>query len=640
MLASRRAFNGDSRIETLHAVIKEHPPDLTNLRSDVPPSLNRAVQRCLEKAPDSRFQTARDLVFALENLPAGLQPTRVPTLAVPAPRINKAAIVGAVAVLGLGGALGWTMLRDREPRASTAQTEAPHDRRLLAVLPFENISGNGPGYFAAGMTQEVTSQLSKLSALRVVGTTAVAQFQDPHRQLSVLAKELRIGSAVTGTVREEGARVRVNVELIDAHSGQVIWSDQYDREGVDVFAAQSDIALRIGEALNASVTLEEQARIGKRPTSSVAAYELFVRARTAPGKTSEEKLKASIEMLRRAVALDRDFAEAYSQIANACYFLGAYGDLSALARGVDAANKALEIDPELASGYHGLALNLHQLGRLREALPAYRKAIALDPSYAEGLADVSFGENTAGRYDEALKYGERGRELTANTSTGYYHVGVSLLQLDDDERTERFLTAAAARFPNAMRLQILLALLDLRRGRPQAALERIRAAAEKTPNNIEVLLTRAEIAMFAGAPDAPDVVGGLLERAADGLFHTAPYPVKLAHAYYLRRRGANTEAVKILDRILADNRKAVADGADWPMIFMQNAAVHALEGQPAAALDELDRAYHAGWRDGRTLAIDPFFAAIRSEPRFRQLLSRIASDVSAMRARADYSGLP
>jgi tetratricopeptide (TPR) repeat protein len=191
-----------------------------------------------------------------------------------------------------------------------------------------------------------------------------------------------------------------------------------------------------------------------------------------------------------------------------------------------------------------------------------------------------------------------------------------------------------------MRLQILLALLDLRRGRPQAALERIRAAAEKTPNNIEVLLTRAEIAMFAGAPDAPDVVGGLLERAADGLFHTAPYPVKLAHAYYLRRRGANTEAVKILDRILADNRKAVADGADWPMIFMQNAAVHALEGQPAAALDELDRAYHAGWRDGRTLAIDPFFAAIRSEPRFRQLLSRIASDVSAMRARADYSGLP
>ena len=160
-----------------------------------------------------------------------------------------------------------------------------------------------------------------------------------------------------------------------------------------------------------------------------------------------------------------------------------------------------------------------------------------------------------------------------------------------------------------------------------------------SPDSIEVLLTRAEIETFAGAPDAPDHVGSLLGRAADGLFHTAPYPVKLAHAYHLHRRGATTEAGRILEEILA-NRKDLADGADWPMVFMQNAAVYALKGQPVAALDELDRAYAAGWRDGRTLAIDPFFTSVRAEPRFTQLLSRIQSDVAAMRARADYSGLP
>jgi hypothetical protein len=128
-------------------------------------------------------------------------------------------------------------------------------------------------------------------------------------------------------------------------------------------------------------------------------------------------------------------------------------------------------------------------------------------------------------------------------------------------------------------------------------------------------------------------------RAADGMLHNAPYPVKIVHAYHLSRRGASRQSRQILDAVLAANRRAIADGADWPMVFMQNAAVHALLGERDAALSELEHGYAAGWRDGRTLAIDPFFAAIRSEPRFTQLLSRIASDVAVMRARADYSGL-
>jgi len=642
MLAARRAFASTSRIETLHAVLKEHPPDLTGLRSDVSQSLNRVVRRCLEKAPEGRFQTARDLVFALENLAPGSEPTPAPARAAPArrARATAVAIVAAVALLAVGAAWWWTVLREPAPQGAAAQVHVGEAPRLLAVLPFENISGSSEGYFAQGMTQEVTSQLSKLSALRVIGSTAVAQFKDPRSQLSALAKELGIGSAVTGTVREQGTRVRVNVELIDAQSGRVIWSEQYDREGVDVFAAQSDIAVQVGKALNASVTLEEEARIGKRPTSSVAAYELFVQARTAPGKTNEDRLHAEIDLLNRAVAIDPRFAEAYSEIANAYYFLGAYGDPSALARGVEAGNSALKIDPELASGYRGLALNLNEMGRLSEALPAYLKAVTLNPSYGAGLVDFAHGLMTAGRYDEALKYALRARQLNPNARGGGYHLGVALVQLDDDTRSERFLTAAAARSPSDSRLQILLAFLDLRRGRPQSAIDRIRAAAEKTPNNIEVLLTRAEIGTFAGAPDAPDHVASLFERAAEGLFHTAPYPVKLAHAYHLQRRGVSAGARQIMDQLLATNRRALADGADWPTVFMQNAAVYALQGHGPAALDELERAYAAGWRDGRTLAIDPFFTSVRSEPRFTELLSRIKSDVAAMRARADYSGLP
>jgi tetratricopeptide (TPR) repeat protein len=426
----------------------------------------------------------------------------------------------------------------------------------------------------------------------------------------------------------------VNVELIDAQSGQLIWSEQYDREGIDVFAAQSDIALRVGEALNASVTLEERARVGKRPTSSVAAYELYIRSRAVRGGT-QERLASRIELLHKAVALDPQFAEAYSEIANLHYFQGAYGDLSALARGVAAANKAIQIDPQLASGHRVLGLNLGQLGRFREALPAYRKAAALDPGNA---VDLSHGACMAGLYDEALNAAKRATEVSGNV--GSYHMAVPLMLLDDDAQTERYVLARIERFPNNMRLQVVMALVDLRRGQPRAAAERIRAAVEKAPDNVEVLLGRAEILTFAEAADAPAAVRSLAARAADALVHSAPYPVKLLHAHHLHRAGSTAEAAKILDGIAAANRESLVAGADWPQMFMQSAAIHALRGETAAALDELDRAYAAGWRDGRTTAVDPLLASLRAEPRFTQLLARIKADVAVMRAGVDYSRLP
>jgi TolB-like protein/Flp pilus assembly protein TadD len=638
MLSGSRAFARGTPIETLHAVLKEHPPDLAALQPDLPPSLIRVVRRCLEKTPESRFQTARDLVFALEE---SAPEARTTTPAAQPGRGPLIAVAAGIVLLTIGGTAAWIASRRpaAQPLAAPATASADHSP-VVAVLPFENISGGDQDYFAQGMTQEVRSQLSKLSALRVVGSSAVAQIKDPRNHLAALVKDLGVGSVVAGTVREQGSRVRVSVELVDAQSGHVRWAEQYDREGVDVFAAQSDIALQVGRALNASATLDEEARVGKRPTSSVAAYELFHRALNTRGKTQDEMLKARIELLRQAVAADPQFAAAYGEMANAYYFLGTYGDPSALARGVEAANRALQIDPALAPGHRGLALNLHQQGRLSEALSSYRRAVDLDPNYTNGLNDFAFGLNTAGRYSESLRYSKRALDLTANTPVAYYHVGVGLLSLDDDARTERFLTAAVARFSNANRLQVLLAFLDLRRGRPEAALERIRAAAVKAPNDIEIRLTRAEIETFAGSGDAAVHIAELMASAADGMLHDAPYPVKLVQAYHLHRRGASIESRRILDAVLAANRRALADGADWPMVYMQNAAVYALQGQGDAALGELERGYAAGWRDGRTLAIDPFFAAIRSEPRFTQLLSRIASDVAVMRAGADYSGLP
>jgi eukaryotic-like serine/threonine-protein kinase len=639
MLSGRRAFAKDSSVETLHAILKEDPADLDSLRAHVPQSLAGIVRQCLQKSPNHRFQTADDLIVALETLgDDARQKGRVEkAFAFPSKRTLFAAVAGLALVVA--GGIAWQLAG--APREGGGSTVRVDDRRqLIAVLPFDNISGGDGGAFAAGMTEEISNQLAKLNGLRVISRTAVAQFKGGRADLPRMSPELGVGSIVTGTVRESGGHVRVTVELIEAATGEVVWADRYDRQGLDVFAAQSDIALRVASALNASVSLEEQARIGRRPTSSVAAYELFVRARNVRAATAEARLKESIELLRQAVTLDPRFAEAYSEIATLSYLQAAYGDLTATARGLDAAHKALDIDPQLASAHHGLGMNLTQLGRLREALPALRRAVSLDPSYSTGLNDAGFGETTAGRFDEALKYSLRALQLTPNTATAYYHVGVALLSLDDDVRTERFLTSALTRFPNATRLEALLALLDLRRGHTEAALARTRGAAAKAPNNIEAVLVHAEVSVVAGAPNAPETVAALMQRAPDALFHSLPYPVKLAHAYFLQRSGATRDAAKMFAEILAANQQAITAGADWSMVYMQNAAVRALQGDSPGALDELERAYGGGWRDGRLLALDPLLASLRSEPKFRDVRARIASDVAAMRERADYTGLP
>src|SRR5262245_6194933 len=163
MVSGRRAFTGDSRIETLHAILKAHPPDLTSLRGDVSPTLDRVIRRCLEKTPDSRFQTARDLVFALESLTDRSEP-RLSAAATPAPHARRgptAAIAGAV-VLAAAAAIWWGMVRTRPPETTTRAATTADDRaRIVAVLPFENISRGGEAFFASGMTEEVNNQLSK-----------------------------------------------------------------------------------------------------------------------------------------------------------------------------------------------------------------------------------------------------------------------------------------------------------------------------------------------------------------------------------------------------------------------------------------------------------------------------------------------
>jgi tetratricopeptide (TPR) repeat protein len=477
------------------------------------------------------------------------------------------------------------------------------------------------------MTEEITGHLSRLSALRVLSRGALAPYRNASDRLPRMAKELGVGSVVEGSVRVSGDRALIAARLIDARSGQTIWTDQFDRELADVFAVQAEVARYVREALRASLTPAEARRAGRPPTVNLAAYELFLQSRR---RRSEE----AIGMLRGAIALDSTFARAYADLATRFMILGVARGPAYFDSGAAAAREAVRIDPTLAAGHYALGNNLGEGGRLHASRTSLLRALSLDPNHAAAMMDLSITEEDLGRYDESLHWAMRALPLIPGDGNVHYHVAVPLLQLDDDRAAERFLLSAERRFPTNVRLQLQLATLDLLRGRGETAIARIRRVAARDPDHPEAQSYLAEFAVMTRAADAEALIGPLARDGPEARPDLMLESFRTLHAWTLARRGEGARADSLWTAALAVARRDLAAGNERPDRAMEIAAISAARGDTAAALEWLERGYQAGFRAPRLLARDPLFDGVRAHPRFRQVVQRMQADVAVMRRHA------
>ena len=635
MLSRRRAFQGESAIDTMHAILRSEPRDLSTLAADVPPPVVRIAERCLEKDPAARFQSASDLVFALDALAA--------TPSQPAPR-KLLALAAAVLVVATLGAASLVLLRNRVPEspppAAPAAAAAP---RGIAVLPFENLGSADQAYFAAGVTEEVTLQIAKISALRVMSRAAVARFKQGAVELPAMTRELGIGAVLTGSVRHAGERVRVGVQLLAAPTGETMWSEQFDGDIKNIFDVQSNVALRVAHALQASLAPAERARIERPPTDNPQAYELYLKSRplnVSVVKQNEE----GIALLKQAVTLDPRFALGHAMLARRYNFLANAVGPSALQQGLEAARTAVALDPQLSRAHYAHALVLGGLGRMDESRLAMQRAIELDPNFWNAIEDLSLLEANAGRLDHAMYWAKRGLPLAPNIGFSYYHLGIPLLLLDDVV-AERWLRAAAQRFVigdgvnGGLRLAILLAIIEFRRGQTDAAIARMRAASAAEPENMEGQRIMTEFLVLSGSPEAENYVDRAMQRGPGAFMWWTPYTPRTFRAFLHLQAGDRARAEPLIAAAFNANRKAQAEGDRSAMPHYQDAALFAMRGNRAAALEALDQAERAGWKDAALLRLDPMLAPLRGEPRFVEILQRLERDVQEMRKRVDLSDL-
>jgi TolB-like protein/DNA-binding winged helix-turn-helix (wHTH) protein/Flp pilus assembly protein TadD len=331
--------------------------------------------------------------------------------------IHRWLLPGAVSLLLLVAAVAYILAR-----SNSAHAKAPKITSL-AVLPLKNLSGDpAQEYFADGMTEEVIGRLSMIRGLRVISRTSMMQFKDTRLSAPEIARKVGVDALVEGSVMREGNRIRFHAQLIRASTDEHFWSESYDRELGDALTLESEVAQSIAQRVEVTVSGEERARIVAARPVSPGAYESYLQGMFAKGNSRAE-VENRIAWFDGAISKDPAFARAYVGLASAYAALGTVfvGAPASETRPkvINAARKALELDPDLADAHVLLADIYMRQWKWAEAEAEYRSALDLNPNDAAAHDGFSDWLLCHGRMEEALAWARRARDLDPLGPSGH-----------------------------------------------------------------------------------------------------------------------------------------------------------------------------------------------------------------------------
>jgi adenylate cyclase len=297
--------------------------------------------------------------------------------------------------------------------SSDGAASAGRERPSIAVLPFVNMSGDPEQeYFSDGITEDIITDLSKVSGLFVVARNTAFTYKGKHVDVQEVAKRLGVNFILEGSVRKAGTRVRVTGQLINGKDSGHLWADRYDRDLTDIFAIQDEITHAIVEQLKVKLLPQEKKSIGQTPTGNVEAYTYYLRGRQFLHRHSKSYYQLARRMFAKAVELDPAYARAYAGIADCDSFLFLHYSAPVEIKGIfETSAKALALESGLAEAHASQALALSLEERYEEAMAEFEKAIALDPNSFEGHYFYARACFAQGKLEQAAALFERAAEI-------------------------------------------------------------------------------------------------------------------------------------------------------------------------------------------------------------------------------------
>jgi eukaryotic-like serine/threonine-protein kinase len=580
MATGQRPFRGELSTRLADAILHQPLKPPRALNGAIPTELERIIRKCLDKDPENRFQSARELVVDLRRLStpnfqsgATLSAAKargwrraVRTLA-----YTAASTLLLAAVLVATNPGGW---RERLlSRAASPRIQS------LAVLPLANLSHDPEqDYFADGMTEALIANLAQVSALRVISRTSVMHYKGSDKTLPQIARDLNVDAVIEGTVQRSGNRVQVTAQLIRGQTDAPEWAKIYERDSRDVLVMQSELAQAIVGEIKVHLTPQERQHLASARTINPDAYNAYLLGNYHSGKRNAAALAKGIEYFQEAIRIDPNYAQAYAGLAAAYIERDVWGGLG-IGKTSDQIRattlKALELDGELAEA-HALLGEIHfQYDWDWQGTEAeYKRAIQLNPNLADSYVRYAFFLQAMRRHQEALAAVHRAVELDPLSASNICDEGRILYRARQYEN-------AVARYERALELDPGFL----------PALSRIAEAYEQLGKFDEALASVQKLSQ-----DTTDRRVGLRP---------------LARIY--ARMGRRREALEIVRTIEKDG---TFGGNDFAL-----AAIYSALGDRDHAIAALEK----GVQSRSLLAfvfVDPQLDPLRSDPRFQQLLRR------------------
>lgn len=666
MITGQLPFRGDHEPAVIYAIGFEEPEPLARFKSGVPPELQRIVSKSLAKDPALRYQHADELLADLKRcFKRELSPVDAKS------RFdywNRYVVTSAVAVLLViaGYWVATTYFISQESKSDTK-------RKMLAVLPFENLGSPEDDYFADGMTEEITTCLIGLSGLGVISRTSSMQYKKTEKSLRQIGKELNVDFVLEGTIRWDkrstGSRVRINPQLIRVSDDLHLWAESYDTVLTDLFGVQSTIAREVAAALDVALLQSEDERLSRKIEVDPKAYDYYLRGKKyfSIAGYHHKEVRLAEKMQLKAIELAPDFAQAHAELGliyAEMYWEGTdpseeclkqarrmidkalalaphaaeshqalgwyyYHGLRDFGRALDEFSRVLELQPNNAMARASMAWVQRRQGKWKEAIDGLQTVVLLDPREAWYKYELGFTYFYCRRYHDAIARFDEVIDLQPNTPAAYLVKSFALLNLTGETRQAREALddgkACTGRTPQLTWFEVYYDFCD------------------KDYEHAFGLLTSPGVVLHPNNPDSSDyyfMKGACLSKmkklsAAEVYFDSAR--VKLES-----RLAQSSESAALLSSLarvytwLGKSDKAIesatratrllpvsADALTGPDYILDLAMVYAQTGHEEKAMELLDYLLSIpNFVSVNALKLLPEFNHLHSNPRFQELLKK------------------